>query len=179
MIIFIIFLLIFFVVFGTYVYYGGLARIHMKVEDLGGEMIVYKEVMGEYKQTKAITDEVYYYLLNELKIEAYKGIGIFYDDPKVVAKEQLRSEIGCIIEVKDIECLNESRCTYAIKTLPVQPAIVTEIPFKGVISIFIGFLRVYPAIRKYIDKHNLANGGCLIEIYNIPKQKTIYRKILE
>lgn len=179
MTVFIIALLIFFVAFGAYSYYGGLAKIHMKVEDLGGEMIVYKEVKGDYKQTKPVTDEVYNYLLNELKIETYKGIGIFYDDPKIVAKEQLRSEIGCVIESKDIERLNENNCTYAIKTLPVKSAIVTELPFKGLISILIGIVKVYPAIRKYIDEHNLANGGYLVEVYDIPNQKTVYRKILE
>ena len=176
--IFIVLATIIFVILGIYAYYGGFSKTNIKQETVGGETIVYKEVLGNYKQTMDASNEVYDYLLHDLKIETYKGIGVFYDNPREVSEDKLRSEVGCIIESKDIALLNESECKYKIKTLAVKPSITTELTFKGKLSIFIGFLKIYPAIEAYIKKHELSNDGPLIEIYDTPKQKTIYQKIL-
>lgn len=175
----IIFTFVIFTFLGIYAYYGGFAKIEIKQKALGGETIVYKEIQGDYKQTMDASNEVYYYLLNDLEIETYNGIGIFHDNPKEVAKEKLRSEVGCVIQPKDIARLNESGCRYKIKTLPIEASAVTELPFKGKVSIFIGFFKIYPAIETYIEKYKLANKGSLIEVYDTPNKKTIYRKILK
>lgn len=160
----------------AFAYYGGFEKIVIRKDTLGGETIVYKAVTGDYKQTMAVSDEVYNYLLNDLKIETFQGIGIFYDDPKKVSKENLTSEIGCVISTKDITRLKESGCKYQIKTLPVENCITTEFPYKGMPSILIGLVKVYPAIEKYINVNNLTNDSPLIEIYDVPNKKTIYRK---
>lgn len=147
----------------------------IKTEAVGGEMIVYKKVTGDYKQTSSVTTEVYEYLLNDFKIEAYKGVGIFYDNPKNVKKEDLKSEVGCIIESKDINKLTISNCKYEIKQLSYHQLSVTEFLYKGWISILIGLSRVYPKLEKYVEMHNLPNNPT-IEIYDVPNEKIIYRK---
>ena len=167
---------VFLLLLSAFAYYGGFEKIVIKKDTLGGETIVYKTIKGDYKQTKEASDEVYDYLLNELKIETFQGIGIFYDDPKKVSKENLRSEIGCVITPEDLARLKESGCTYAIKTLPVEACITTEFPYKGMPAILIGMIKVYPAIEKYIKEHQLSNESPLIEVYDIPNKKTIYRK---
>lgn len=177
-VVFAVVLVIVVAVLGIYAYYGGFAKIDIKQESLGGETIVYQEVQGDYKQTMVASNEIYYYLLNDLKIETFEGIGIFYDNPQEVEKDKLRSEVGCIIEAKDIERLRESGCKYKIKTLSVKPTIVVEFPFKGQMSIFVGMFKIYPAIEKYIQKYNLPKDGPLIEIYDTPNKKTTYRKVL-
>ena len=93
-----------------------------------------------------VSDEIYCYLINELKIEIYRGVGCFYDKPKEATTENLRSEIGCVIETKDIELLNTSGCKYKIKTLSSSRAITTEFPFKGIGSILLGVIKIYPAL---------------------------------
>ena len=40
------------------------------------------------------------------------------------------------------------------------------------------FIVLATTIEAYIKKHELSNDGPLIEIYDTPKQKTIYQKIL-
>ena len=172
------------IIFGTiaclllcaFAYYGGFEKIVIRKDTLGGETIVYKAVTGDYKQTMAVSDEVYIYLVNELKIEATQGIGVFYDDPKKVSKKNLRSEIGCVITPKYLTLLNKSECKYQIKTLPVESCITTEFPYKGLLSILIGSIKIYPAIEKYIKENKRTNDSPLIEIYDIPNKKTIYRK---
>jgi hypothetical protein len=75
-----------------YTYYGGFKKIIVKVENQGGEVIVYESVTGDYKDTPKYTDKVYYALLNDEKIKTSKGIGIFYDNPQKTEKAKCRSE---------------------------------------------------------------------------------------
>lgn len=159
-----------------YAYYGGFSKINIKMKTAGGETIVYQEVQGDYNQTMTASNEIYDYLLNDLKIETNKGVGIFHDNPKEVPKEKLRSDIGCIIEPQDIERLNKCGCKYKVMILPIEKVMITEFPFKGKPSIFIGMLKIYPAIEKYTKAHNIPSNNPLVEIYDIPNSKTIYRK---
>lgn len=171
---YIIVLIIVALLFGSY--YGGFYNIKMRTERVGGEMIVYKMVTGGYKQTSSVTNEVYDYLFNEFKIETCKGIGIFYDNPKNVRKEDLRSGIGCIIEPEDLNKLDTTHCKYEIKQLPYSQSVVTEFPYRGVLLIFIGLSRVYPKPDKYAKMHNLPDTP-VVEIYDIPNKQIIYRKL--
>lgn len=81
-----------------YGYYGGFKKIHVETKQAGGEVFVYEEHIGPYSETGKIADKIYYALLNEDKIETFRGCGIFYDNPKQVESDKLRSEIGCILE---------------------------------------------------------------------------------
>jgi len=161
--------------FGLYAYYGGFHDIKIETKTVGGEVIVYKKVTGDYKQTSSVTTEIYDYLLNNLKIETYKGIGIFYDNPKNVKKEDLKSEVGCIIEAKDVNKLNATNCKYRIKQLPYNQSPVAEFPYKGGLSILIGLSRVHPKMEKYVEMHNLPQNP-VTEIYDVPNKKIVYRK---
>ncbi len=162
---------------GLYAYLGGFSEIKVSTQKSGGETIVYQEVTGDYKQTKTITNKIYYYLLHKLKIEANRGIGIFYDNPKEIAKDKLRSEIGCIIESKDTNRLSINECIYKIKVLPSEDYATAELPLKNGLSIFIGFIKVYPALDKYISEQGKKKGS-VTEIYDIPNRKIIYRQAL-
>lgn len=161
--------------FGLYSYYGGFYEIKIRTETVGGETMVYKKVKGDYKQTSSVTNEVYSYLLNDLDIETYKGAGIFYDNPKQVKKEELRSESGCIIDPADMPKLDTTRCKYEIKQLPYRVSVVTEFPYKGGISVLIGLIRVYPKLEEYVRTHHLPEHA-VVEIYDVPGRKIIYRK---
>ncbi|MDR0230510.1 MAG: GyrI-like domain-containing protein [Dysgonamonadaceae bacterium] len=159
----------------VYAYYGGFKTITFRVEEQGGETIVYEEMIGDYSQTPKVQDKVYHALLNDEKIETTKGFGIYYDNPKEVEKSKLRSEIGCIVEGLDSTAIAKLTEKYKVKTLPKSNCIVTEFPYKGVVSVFIGIMKVYPAFEKYCKQHGLSNSP-MIEIYDIPNKKIIYRK---
>lgn len=161
--------------FGLYSYYGGFYDVKVRTETVGGETMVYKKVTGDYKQTSSVTNEVYNYLLHDFGIETYKGAGIFYDNPKQVKKEELRSEAGCIIEPADIHKLDTTLCKYEIKQLPRRESVVAEFPYKGGISVLIGLLRVYPKLEEYVKTHHLPEHP-VVEIYDVPGRKIIYRK---
>jgi preprotein translocase subunit SecF len=162
-------------VFVVYAYYGGFKKISFKVENQGGETMVYENLTGDYMQSAKVGDRIYYTLLNDEKIETTKGIGIYYDDPKKVAKEKLRSEHGCIIENADSATLARLREKYQVKTLSQSEFTVTEFPFKGKLSVLFGLMKVYPALEKFHKEHGYIESP-VTEIYDVPGKKIIYRQ---
>lgn len=163
---------------GTYAYYGGFKKVEIKIEEQGGEVMVYEEVIGDYSQTYEASDRVYNSLLNEEKIETTKGIGIFYDDPEKVEKGSLRSEVGCVVENIDSAAIAKLSEKYKVKVIPRKEYIVAEFPMKGFMSIMIGIMKVYPALDTYCEKHGYGNSP-IIEIYDNANKKTIYRQGIE
>ncbi|MDR2727953.1 MAG: GyrI-like domain-containing protein [Chitinispirillales bacterium] len=158
-----------------YAYYGGFKKISFKIENQGGEFVVYENLTGDYSQSPKISDRVYYTLLNDEKIATTKGIGIYYDNPKKVAKEKLRSEIGCIVENADSTTLTGLAEKYKVKTLHQNEFVVAEFPFKGKLSVLFGIMKVYPALDKFCKEQGYAESP-ITEIYDVPNKKIIYRK---
>ena len=158
-----------------YAYYGGFKRLDIKITEQGGETVVYENITGDYRQSGVIADKIYYSLLNEHKIPTYKGYGKYFDDPKKVEKEKLRSEAGDIIEKDDLDKLLLIEGKYEIKVLPKQKYIITEFPYKGKISVLISIMKVYPALGKYAEQNNLGDGA-VIEICDVPNKKLMYRR---
>lgn len=158
-----------------YAYYGGFKTIKLEVGDAGGETLVYENVIGDYSQTAKISDRVYQSLLHEENIETIKAFGIYYDNPKKVEKDKLRSEVGCIVEGLDSTALQKLSAKYQVKTLPVKHYIITTFPFKGSLSILVGIIKIYPLLNKYFEEQGIA-AGPVMEIYDIPNKKIIYRQ---
>ena len=88
-------------------FFGCFYKINLKTENTGGEILIYENVTGAYNQASKISNKVYYELLNNYKIETFKGFGIYYDNPKNVEQNKLRSEVGCIGENIDIKTLEK------------------------------------------------------------------------
>jgi preprotein translocase subunit SecF len=162
-------------IIAVYAYYGGFSKISFRIENQGGETIVYENLTGDYMQSAKVGNSIYYTLLNDEKIATTKGIGIYYDDPKKVAKEKLRSEHGCIIENVDSTTLARLAEKYQVKTLPQSEFVVTEFPFKGKLSVLLGLMKVYPALEKYYKEHGYIESP-VTEIYDVPNKKIIYRQ---
>ena len=174
--IFLIILAIFAVVFiAIFIYYGGFKKIVFKIENQGGEVIVYENLTGDYSQTPKISDKIYYALLNDEKIETTKGIGIYYDNPKKTDKEKLRAEVGSIVEGLDSAALERLAGKYKVKTLDKREFIVTEFPFKGKLSAIFGIMKVYPAFEKFRQENGYVEAP-MTEIYDVPNKKIIYRQ---
>lgn len=161
-----------------YAWLGGFRKIQFTVQEAGGETLIYQPHAGDYKNVGKVMDQMYYALLNEEKVECFRGFGIYYDNPQKVEKEKLRSDVGNILENPTPELLEQLSGKYNIKTLEKQKFLVAEFPYKNQFSVFMGIMRVYPAINKYTREHNLSEEGFVMEIYDVPGKKIIYRKQL-
>ncbi len=159
-------------------YWGAFKSIKFSVVEQGGETLVYDEMTGDYRKSGVVMDKVYYTLLNDYKIETFKGFGIYYDNPQKVETSKLRSELGCILGESDLHRLNELEGSFKIKTYPKGKYIVTEFPFKGKLSVMFGIMKVYPALNKYVKENGYNEEGAIMEIYDTPGKKIVYRKQL-
>ncbi|MCD4747084.1 MAG: hypothetical protein K8R58_12375 [Bacteroidales bacterium] len=159
-----------------YAYYGGFKKIQISISKSGGEVLIYEKIQGDYKQSGVIMDKIYNSLLKEDKIETYKGFGVYYDNPRKVEKSKLRSEAGCILEKTDIDKLPILEKKYTIRTFPRKEYIITEFPFKGKISVFFSIMKVYPALNKFANKNGYNEESLVMEIYDVPNKKILYRK---
>jgi hypothetical protein len=142
----------------------------------GGETLVYEPIKGDYRQSAAVMDRIYYRLLKEEKIETFKGFGIYFDDPRKVEKHELRSEAGCIIEPADLGKALAIEGKYQMKVFPVDDYLVAEFPYKNKLSVFVSLFKVYPALNSYAEMNGLSPEGFVMEIYDIPNKKIVYRK---
>ncbi len=157
----------------AYSYYmGAFKSIEITEEETGPFKVVFEEHIGDYKGTGEIMDRLYYSVLDE-GIDTTKGFGIYYDDPKIVKKEELKSEAGVILEVKDYDKVSQLEGKYRIKTLNKKVRITTEFVYKNKASVFFGIMKVYPTIEKYIEEKGYKKGS-VMEIYDIPNNKIIY-----
>ncbi|MFV0417589.1 MAG: GyrI-like domain-containing protein [Dysgonomonas sp.] len=161
----------------VYAYYGGFKLITFEVKEAGGEVLVYEIVSGDYSQSPIYMDSVYSVLLNKFNIETTKGAGVYYDNPQQIEKSKLRSEIGCLLDAPiDSTQMAEISRKFKVKTLPKTNYIIGEFPHKGMMSVLVGIMKVYPALTKYIEKNGYKDAGPVIEIYDVPQKKIIYRK---
>ncbi len=167
-------------IIALYGYYGGFTKVTFKtVKDQGGQILVYKEMQGDYAQSGKVIDEVYYTLLNDFGIKTQKGFGLYYDNPKEVEKSQLRSELGCILEVEDQEKVKEVETKLKVRILPTQSYTETVFPAKGKMSVLVGVMKVYPALEKYNQTQSNANTGYCIEIYDEANKEITYRQVID
>ncbi len=160
----------------VFIYYGGLMKVNCRIEEQGGEILAYKQMTGGYAKSAKLMDEIYHSLINNYGIVTYKGFGIYYDNPKEVEKSKLRSEIGCIIEEMDNSKVPQIKEDLKIKTFPEKSYIIAEFPSKGKLSIMFGIMKVYPAMDKFIKEKGYKNEGAIMEIYDVPNKKIVYRK---
>lgn len=158
------------------VYFGGFKKLDISVKEAGGEILVFESVTGNYKNSGAVMDKIYYSLLNDAKIETYKGFGIYYDNPKKTEEAKLRCDAGCVLEAKDASKIDNLKSKYSIKTFPVKKYITTEFPHKGKISVIFSVMKVYPALAEYARSSGWCEDAPVMEIYDVPNGKIIYRK---
>jgi len=154
-------------------YYGLFARINIAEKEMGGFWLLYEKHVGDYKEVGQVMDKIYSRLLGEDAIETSRGFGLYYDDPKKVKKENLRSIVGCILDKQHENKIDYLKKNYRIKYYPASKSVVAEIPFKGTISIFIGLFKAYPRLAEYITQHNYPPGP-IMEIYDTPHEKIFY-----
>ena len=164
------------IVAALFIYYGGLRKVGFNIVKQGGETLVYVEQTGDYSKSADPIDKMYYSLLNEEGIETFRGFGIYYDNPQKVEKSRLRSEVGNILEDPDPAILEKLEGRYNIKTLPEKEYIVTEFPYRGKLSVMMGIMKVYPAMKRFVRENGFDEDGWVMEIYDIPGKKIVYRK---
>lgn len=164
-----ILIILFGTVFAYLVYSGLFVDIEVKAGSppFGSLNVAYKYARGPYKNCGKLFTEV------SSLVPALKCIGIYYDDPEEVEPLSLRYAVGAVMN-DDQSVGNDSNAAkkilqekgYHFVTFPpVDHAVMTTFPYKGIISIMIAITRVYPRLKNYVmDKKLCAHP--IMEIYD-------------
>ena len=158
-----------------YINYGGLSTISFQIKKEGGETLVYQDMKGPYKNTGKAINKISNDLERQFQIETDKEFGLFFDDPRKVKKSNLRSEVGCILQNKDTTGFYWLKSKFNVRVCPVKDYITAEFPYKGKVSIMIGLMKVYPALKKYVKLNGYTEARPIMEIYDMPNNKIFYR----
>ncbi len=161
------------VLLATLARYGLFSSVSVTEKEVGPLLLVYKKHIGDYKNVAPVMDEIYYDLKDNHAIETTKGFGLYYDNPREVEKDKLRSIVGCIVEGKSIEDLTALNHQYGIREYPSSKSIVAEFPYKGTLSVMLGIFKVYPKLSAYIDENRYPKTP-ILEIYDQPNMKIEY-----
>lgn len=124
-------------------------------------------------------DKVYQSLLED-GINPSLGIGIYLDNPKTKDANDLRSEVGSIIELNDIEKLDQSGEKYKIKTIGMSNNAVINFPYKNMFSFMLGPIKVYPILEEYLNKKGIewTEEMSAIEIYDQENEIISYMVVI-
>lgn len=172
----IIFGSLFIIILAAAIYYGLFNSAKLVEKNVGGETFVYQERTGDYQQSGPAMDAVSQELKNNFGVECINGFGIYYDNPQEVAKEKLRSEVGCVLPNEALSQLTEIQTSPTIKTkrIPVVKYITGEFPYRNKISYVLGVLKIYPKFSKYLAEHNYQSAPSM-ELYDLKGNRIEYR----
>ncbi len=169
-----LFLSIVFLIVLGFLTHAGLFQPVVAVEkEMGPFTMVYQEHSGPYYQVKDDMDEVYYGL-ERMGVITYRGIGLYYDDPKQVESADLRSEVGSILEEKDWSEIERIESEFAVKTIPAQTAVVAELPIRNPLSYMVGPQKVYRQVNRIWQEQGYAEPEYSLEIYDEANRKITY-----
>ncbi|KAL4655215.1 testis-expressed sequence 264 protein [Arapaima gigas] len=151
---------------GYVVYSGLLSEIIIRTGSppIKNITFAYKLKAGPYKECGALFTE-------SCSIgPKLSSIGVFYDDPKEVAKEKCRYAVGSILSEGEDKPSEEMMQLYQkfgfqIFSFPaVTHAVTASFPHRTPLSIIIGVQRVYPVLTAYIKERKLC-AHPFLEIY--------------
>jgi len=153
--------------------YGLFASVKISEQTAGPYTLVYTKHIGDYKNVAPVMDSLYSDLKDNYGMEPPKGFGLYYDNPRDVDKEELRSIVGCILDDGGDGNLVKVQERYSIGEYPESKSVVVEFPYKGSMSIMVGMMRVYPKLNKYFAENDYSQTP-IMEIYDQQNAKIQY-----
>ncbi|BCS98080.1 hypothetical protein DSLASN_37120 [Desulfoluna limicola] len=153
-------------------WYGLFAGVTISEQSLASFSFVYEKHIGNYRQSGRIMNDIYWELKKE-GVSTTKGVGLYYDNPRKVDVEHLRSLAGCILPEEHEAAREKLKESYLVATLPEATVPVIRFPYKGKLSIVLGTLKVYPRVNAWFKAHP-EHLGPIMEIYDLPKGEILY-----
>jgi hypothetical protein len=153
-------------------YMGLFNRMTVEEKTMGPFTGVYESCVGDYMKS----GQVFARVCDEMKKEGVacgQCFGVYYDNPREVPKDKLRSDIGVVLVDKDLLRSKELGKKYKIQTLGQKMSLVTEFPIKNMLSYMIGPMKAYPALEK-AAKEKGYKPLLSYEIYDQATKKTLF-----
>lgn len=153
---------------------GIFAKTIVSEQVIGPYTLVFLEHKGAYEGALKAKRKIYNTLLAEFNIRPARGFVIYYDDPEKVKKDDLRSDVGYIIDDEsDRQKLELVKSKFLVKELNPKKSITCTLPFNNGLSAMIGGIKAYPAMSKYAESISYPVEYSM-EIYDMPGKKITF-----
>jgi len=160
-----------FVIYGATL--GLFEKVVVNVTKVGPYKFVYAEHKGSYMKVGKVMNNIFKSLDKDFGIKAERGFGVYYDNPKLVKKENLRSSVGCVLESEYFDDEDKIKTKFGIMEYPVTQSITAEFPYKNMGSIIVAVAKVYPEFSKYMEANGFEQTESL-EIYSMKDKKIFF-----
>ncbi|EAY22729.1 hypothetical protein TVAG_476580 [Trichomonas vaginalis G3] len=149
----------------------------VKEEYISKFKVVYTTFVGPYSQAYKM-----YAVVESALSKANDGkdfskvpcFGIYYDKPKSVPDEKLRSVVGKIVE-DNVEIPNSDDGSIKSEEIELGDVVVSHFPFQSFVDIFVGISKCYPALNKYTEEHKeIQLAGPMVELYGYVPENISY-----
>lgn len=158
--------------------YGGFIKISPEIKECRSEILVYKKITGDFDQRYKASKRIFQKLIRDTKILSCKSFVIYYENPKHTGKFSIPYDIGCMLDPYDLKRKEEICTDFNITEFPAGKYLVAEFPYINRISISLGILKVFPVLDHYAKNHGYKIDTPVLEIWDVPQNKIIYRKVL-
>lgn len=153
-------------------YLGLLSEPKVSEMKTGPYTLVYEDFVGPYSQTGPIIARVYQ-AVKAAGFETLNGLGLYFDDPRKVAANQLRSQVGVVIENKDLAKFAKVSRKFKVKKIPQTDSIVVEFPIRNNLSYMLGPIKGYPALTSWAKAKGYKMARPF-EFYDLPGKKILF-----
>lgn len=139
----------------VWAYYGGFASPAPVTEGVAGPYyIAYISHTGPHKKIGDVLGRLKD-AIETAGITEYRAGGLFYDDPKIAGEEKCRSEAIAVLKKSDWEKL-KGHAVLKTRVLERRSYLVTSFPFRGMLSVMAGVMKVYPLYADFSRANNIA-----------------------
>ena len=153
-------------------YYGLFTRIEIRETEMGPYFIAYEKYQGEYQKIGPVFSKLYYRLMND-NLDSKQGLGIYFDNPKIVEKNKLRSIAACIVDAGNPKNKTVLEKKYLTGIIPQSLCAVAEFPYRGNLSVVFGVMKVYPKLNAWLKEKQYPDMP-LLELYDQQAGKIYY-----
>jgi DNA gyrase inhibitor GyrI len=152
-------------------YVGFFSNVTIIERQMGPLTFVYDSYKGDYSKAGPVMDKVCNRLTAEFNIKPTRMMGIYYSDPKTTKTEDLKSDVGCLLENADAAKADVIMKKMKVRIMFPKNYCTAEFPMKNQMSIIFGIIKVYPEIGKYMKAKGYSMTPA-IEIYE--KDRIVY-----
>lgn len=132
-------------------YMGFFNALKVSEQEAGPYTYAYERFVGPYWKTGKIFQKVEGMLKADGVIPE-TALGVYHDNPELVAKEMLRSDCGFVIAKKDLPKVPDLKKKYSVATMQKKMNVIVEFPLKNKLSYMLGPMKAYPELRKYAQE---------------------------
>ena len=158
--------------------FGAFAPVRPEAKTIEPMWVAYNVHSGPYQLIGPVCDGVCRELNDSHGVDAELGFGLYFDSPRKVAKDRLRSLGGCIVPADKAGGLMNRSLPFRVAQLPGGRAVVVRFPFRGRMSIMVGAMRVYPAMNRHFVEAGVPEGP-IMEIYDMKAGEIRYVRPLD